>query len=186
MHLIPYLCISFAITNGSKIKVSLKNHTRAYEHNCLSLSYGLDPLFQLNPRSGCCRASLTTAATATAQLDLSPAPSTDAAAPTCWTTRLARFQERVRRQTTHRNKTSVHTWDRREQVQILWASPLAPGWLGSSWFCQKIWTDPGDIGSRGSGCCTLCPRPPPDHTFPASVVGLLGTCNSQDAPTHLE
>lgn len=124
MHLNPYLCISFAITNGSKTNVSLKNHTCAYEHNRLSLSYGLDPLFQLNPRSGCCRASLTTAATATAQLDLSPAPSTDAAAPTCWTTLLARFQERVRRQTTHHNKTSVHTWDSREQVQsyelVLW------------------------------------------------------------------
>ena len=119
MHLNPYQYISFAIINGSKIKVSLKNHTRAYEHNCLSLSYGPDPLFQLNPRSGCCRASVTTAATATAQLGLSPAPSSDAAAPTCWTTLLARSKERERRQTTHRNQTSAHTWDRRELVQIL-------------------------------------------------------------------
>lgn len=46
----PYLCVSSAITNGSKINISPKTHPHAYEPMSITpspMNYGLDPLSQL-------------------------------------------------------------------------------------------------------------------------------------------
>ena len=46
MHPKPYLCVSSAITNGSKINIYPKTHPHAYEPVSITpslMNYGLDP-----------------------------------------------------------------------------------------------------------------------------------------------